>query len=163
MKPTPTQLAAMVADGRATEIQHIVRACRLEGGNLVLLTDDGEVLDSFVQVTDRNGVLVSERRKGPLEMIAAQARRGAAGILLLLDSPLAGILEAVTGKSLGRLRRVADALSHRSRLDQALALVDEIGSERARAVAEVIDQARADGKLSPEELAEIVAVSRGEA
>lgn len=163
MKPSREEMAAMVADGRAVEINHQVRAWRLPDGNLILQADDGTLLDRYLVVADRGGVLVNEERKTPLQKIAERTRQGAAGILVLLESPLAGLIETVTGRSLGKLRGITRALAQRTRLEQALALAHEVGSERARAVAAAIDKAREDGDITQEEYEMIIDVARGKA
>lgn len=162
MKPTKEQLDAMIADGRAVEFSHAVRCARLEDGNAVFLTDDGEILDTFVVVYDRGGVTVSERLRKPLEKVAAKIRQGGAGILSLLDSPLAILLEGLTGRSLGRLRGVASALAHRGVGAQAIALAQEVGSERARAVADFLELAASDGVVSLEEIERAVELAKGD-
>ena len=163
MKPNRDQMAAMVADGRAVEVRHEIRAYRLPDGNLIFEADDGTLLDGYLVVADRCGVLINEERKTPLQKIADRTRQGAAGILMLLESPLAGLIEMITGRSLGKLRGITRALSQSTRLEQALALAHEVGSERARAVAAAIDQARDDGEITQAEFEAILDVARGRA
>lgn len=165
---TYEELMAAVAAGTAEVVTHEVEGIRFKGRkNVHWLSDPDpkgrrEVRDAYMTVrVDSNGIPWATPKKNWAEQAGATLRMGAVGVLKLLDSPLAHLLEIHTGRSLAVLRNIVQATALQGTEDQILRLIQVIGRGRLRAVAATIEKARADGVITPLEWAGILSVAQG--
>ena len=165
-KPTKSQALAAVGRGEAREIEHLVRGVEYPDGNIFWLLDHSEeTMDRFVCTYDEQGVITNKKYESKatkeFKRFFGRVRSVGSAIERLIGKPFMRALLLNAGVDVSKIQAVLKILNHGTSEQRRRYIIRELGSSRANLVYDLVERARADGKIDEQEWKAILRGARG--